>query len=310
MARRLMWLAVVLAVLGGGGYGLYEWLWTTPQPPPAREPTFDDDTDPLPTPEQFGELARTRPVTMLKQCLKRYTREVKGFTATLEKQERVHGKLHDVEVIRVAVQGDVPESPGARPNVKVQMIWEQGEQKDSLGNLLRGTLYVEGRNKNQILTYRPDALMKEWSIGAKESNARSASRYCIRVTGLYQVTLRTHAAWDRIQKAGQLEFKYDGLRPIEKLNGRPCYVIKRFCPHPEADAFALDEEPPADPKVLERDGFTEVTIFVDAERWVQAGTELRRGADLIGAYYYRDLELNPTFPEGTFTAAALRGGKK
>ena len=136
---------------------------------------------------------------MLEECLKRYTREVKGFTATLEKQERVHGQLHDVEVIRVAVQGDVPESPGAKPNVKVRMVWEQGAQKDPLGKEMRGALYVEGGNKNQILTYRPDAVFTEWSIGAKESNARSASRYCIRETGLYQVMLRTHTSPGQIR---------------------------------------------------------------------------------------------------------------
>src|SRR5438067_3866432 len=102
MARRLVRWMLVLVALGGAGYGVYEWLWTTPQPPPSPEPEFIDNKAPLTPAEKFAELARTKPVGMLEECLKRYTREVKGFTATLEKQERVHGQLHDWEVIRVA----------------------------------------------------------------------------------------------------------------------------------------------------------------------------------------------------------------
>jgi hypothetical protein len=310
MARRVVRLAVVLAALGGGAYGVYAWLSPTPQPPPAKAPGHEDRGQTLPPAAAWEELARTNPVALLDNALTQYQRTVKGFTATLEKEERVDGKLHEPEVIALAVQGDVPDAPDAKPNVKVRMVWEKGAQK-VLGSAVRATLYAEGSNDDRIWTWRPDAPFKrEHSIGPKESSARGASRYCIRDTGLYQVMLRTHAAWDRLQKAGEFRFEYEGLQPVEKLGGRPCHVIRRICLHPDVDPFALDEEPPTDPKAVERDGFTEVKIFIDAEQWIQIGTELRKGKDLTGAYYYRDLVLNPTFPPDTFTTTAIKAATK
>ena len=50
--------------------------------------------------------------------------------------------------------------------------------------------------------------------------------------------------------------------------------------------------------------------MIDTERWLQVGTELRRGDVLIGSYYYRDLELNPAFPPGTFTMPGLKAAGK
>jgi hypothetical protein len=311
MARRVVRLAVVLGVLGGAAYGVYAWLCPTPQPPVAKPPEHLDHGHTLPTTAAWEELARTNPVALLDNALTQYQRTVKGFTATLEKQERIEGKLHETEVIALAVQGDVPGEPGAKANVKVRMVWEEKGARRVLGSTVRATLYIEGSNDNRIWTWRPDAPFKrEHSIGVKESSARDASRYCIRDTGLYQVMLRTHAAWDRLQKAGEFRFEYEGLQPVEKLGGRPCHVIRRICLHLDADPFALDEEPPTDPKVIERDGFTQVKIFVDAERWIQVGTELRKGTDLVGAYYYRDLELNPTCAADTFTTGAIKAATK
>ena len=55
------------------------------------------------------------------------------------------------------------------------------------------------------------------------------------------------------------------------------------------------------PETVAREGFTELTIMIDAKRWLQVGTELRRAnGELIGAYYFRDIELDPSFPKETF----------
>lgn len=309
MARRLVLMTLVLAALGGAGYGVYALFVHSPQPPVAEPPKHVDRGQTLPPAATWEELARTDPVALLDHALTQYQRTVTGFTATLEKQERIAGTAHGAEVIALAVQGDVPASPGAAPDVKVRMVWESGARK-VVGSEVRATLYIEGANGNRIWTWRPTALLKENSVGPKESSARAASRYCIRDTGLYQVMLRTHAVWAKLQKAGELRVEYDGLRPVEKLGGRPCHVIRRICLHPDMDPFALDEQPPTDPQVIERDGFTEVTIFVDAEKWIQTGTELRQGTELVGAYYYRDLVLNPTFAPDTFTPAAVKAAAK
>ena len=97
-------------------------------------------------------------------------------------------------------------------------------------------------------------------------------------------------------------------RLLKEVGDRDCHVIRRINPGPELDAFALDEPPPADPKVIEQDGFTTVTTYIDAERWLQVGTELRRGDTLVGVFYYKDVELNPTFAPDTFTAEGPQAG--
>jgi hypothetical protein len=189
------------------------------------------------------------------------------------------------------------------------MIWEQGARKDLLKNAVRGTAYVEGANGDQILTYRPTAIfLKDHNIDLKGPMARDASRYCIKDAGLYRSMLRTYAAWKDRKEGGVLKTTYLGKRSVPELGGRVCYEVRRTCEKPEVDPFALDEQPPTDQKIIDRDGFTEVTLLIDAERRLQIGTVLRRAdGELIGEYYFQDVELVTTeFPPDTFTAAALR----
>jgi hypothetical protein len=313
MARRLVVYSLTALGLALAGLGAYSLLWPEPAPPAVVPPEFVAPVTPLPETDRFADLAGTDPVGMFEACLARYAKDAKGFRATLEKQERVAGKLHDREVVRVVGWGEVPATPGEEPDVHVRMIWEQGAQKDFFGNTVRGTVFPAGEtDKTHILTYRPGALLSEHAIGVKESLARGASRYCIKDSGLYRGMLRTYAAWKARRDAGELVTEYRGKERVEKAGGRECHVVRRLCPHPEADSFALDEKAPTDPRVIERDGFTQVTVMIDAERWLQVGTRLENAnGDLIGEYYFRDVELvTEPFPAGTFTGAALRAEKK
>ncbi|MDB5313683.1 MAG: hypothetical protein JWO38_7885 [Gemmataceae bacterium] len=308
MGRRVVVLAGAVVSLVGIGIAGYTLLWTDLTPAHVEAPSFTPSAAPLPQTDEFAELAKTDPVAMFEACLTRYVKEAKGFRATLEKRERVQGKLHDREVIRVAVWGDVPARPGDQPRVRVRMVWDQGFQKDALGNEVRGTLYAEGENNNQVLTLRPGALVEKWSLDPKGSLARGASRYCVTDSGIYRGMLRTYTAWKKRKEKGELRTEYLGKEPVEKTGGRVCHIVRRTCARPEADSFALDEERPTDPRVVERDGATEITVMIDAERWLHIGTVLKKAnGDLIGEYYFRDVEIAPEeFPAGTFTLAGLK----
>ena len=112
------------------------------------------------------------------------------------------------------------------------------------------------------------------------------------------------------QEAGELNVEYLGKKTPEKI-GRECHVIKRVCPRVEIDAFEIGGTASTDPKVVAVEGFTEVTIYIDAERWLQVGTELYRTEPdgtrvLVGAYYFRDVQLNPGFPPDAFTVESLK----
>jgi hypothetical protein len=147
--------------------------------------------------------------------------------------------------------------------------------------------------------------------------AKSQSRYCIRDAGLYRSMLRTHTAWKARAAAGELKTEYLGKKAVEAV-GRECHVVKRICPRVELDAFEIRGQASTDPKAVATEGHTEVTIYIDAERWLQVGSELYRTEPdgtrtepdgtrvLVGAYYFRDVELNPTFPPDTFTPEGLK----
>src|SRR6476661_1883134 len=119
--------------------------------------------------------------------------------------------------------------------------------------------------------------------------------------------LRTLDAWRKARARGDAAPTYLGCEPVEQLGGRVCYSIRRTCRTTEADSFALDEARPHDAAKLRKDGFDQVTIYVDAALWIQIGTELKKAnGEVIGEYYFRDLELNPEFPADTFTPAAIK----
>lgn len=268
-----------------------------------------DTAEPLPQSDEFEQLARSNPVEMLHQTLIRYQREVKqGFRAVLNKEERVKGKLMPREVIDVFVRGDVPNPTTGKTRIEVLMKWQSGAQK-VLGSEVSGTLYVEekGGNKDQIITWRPSALFKkEHAIDVNGPSAQDASRYCIRDAGLYRGTLRTYDVWKQRKEEGILATEYLGRKPVEEAGGVECHIVKRICQTPEVDAFELGGTPDLRPESIAQEGFTEVTVMIDAKRWLQVGTELRRAnGELVGAYYFRDIELDPSFATDTFSKDGL-----
>ncbi|HJZ59755.1 MAG TPA: hypothetical protein VKE74_32735 [Gemmataceae bacterium] len=314
MGVRLLVFGLALAVLGGAGYGVYS-LLRPGEGPPLSNVEYTPSDEPLPPADEFEHLAKTDPVAMLARCLDRYQREVKGgFTATLEKAELVLGKPHPTGIIRIAARDEFADHPGLRPQVR--MVWTSGFPKDPiLGFEIHATLLSEKPDgAYEIVTWRPSAVRKQMAVAVNGAEARGQSRYCMRDAGIYRGTLRTYEVWKARQAAGQLKTEYLGKRPEEKVGGRVCHVVRRTCPRPEVDAFEVGGQPSADPKEIDRDGFTEVTIMIDAERWLQVGIVIKRTdvtpERLIGEYYFRDVELNPTFRADTFTVEAMKAAAK
>jgi hypothetical protein len=307
MLQRAIMLGIgaILIALGMGAYSLC----FRPPEEIAESARVEDDKHVLPQADEFEELAKSDPVAMLEKCLVRYQREVPGgVRCILDKEERVRGKLLPREVISLSVRGDVPDPATNKTHIEVLMKWQSGAQK-VLGSELKGTLYVEklGGNKDPINTWRPSApFFKEKEIGVNEDSARSASRYCIRDAGPYRGMLRTYDVWKQRKLEGMLTTGYLGRRRIEKAEGADCYVVKRICRTPEVDPFELGGTVKLTPELIAQEGFDELTVMIDAKSWIQVGTELRRSnGDLIGAYYFREIELNPSFIVETFNKDGL-----
>src|SRR5260370_42505812 len=61
---------------------------------PRTNPSeFKDDGKVLPEAERLAALAKKDCIAFMEACLRRHNREVKGYTLTMYKQERINGKL-------------------------------------------------------------------------------------------------------------------------------------------------------------------------------------------------------------------------
>ncbi len=311
---------VVFAVIAGAAVYAYHTLTQGAPPPPA--PEFQDTGETLATQIDFEKLAQTDPVKLLAECLMRYQREVKsGIHCTLEKQERVkgqppHPEMPPVEVIDLWVRGDVPDPHTHQTAIEVLMKWQSGARK-VLGSEITGTLFSEKPEAEnglggKVVTWRPKAFGLKLGppMLPNSKPAQEQSRYCIRDAGLYRTMLRTYEAWKARQDVGELKFDYLGKKFSDKTASE-CLMIRRYCPRIEIDAFEIGGTARSDPKVVAAEGFTDVTIFIDPQLWLQVGTELYRTEPdgtrvLVGAYYFRDITLNPTFVPETFTTEWLK----
>ncbi|HEY1192092.1 MAG TPA: DUF1571 domain-containing protein [Gemmata sp.] len=319
------WLALVVALvavvlLAAGGWLGYRWVFHTDPAPVA--PEYVDRGEKLPTQKEFDERAKTDPIKALEAGLTRYQREVPGgLRCVVEKQERIQGypkhpELPTVEVLELCVRGDVPDPKTKQTAIEVLVTWREGAKSFLRADIV-GTLFSERPEPEGLggkaVTWRPKALISPLSnpIPPNSELARGQSRYCIRDAGLYRTMLRTHEAWKARQDAGEFKYEYLGTKVVEKAGNRECHVIRRLCPRVELDAFELGGTASTDPKVVAEEGFTEVTIYLDRERWFQVATETYRTEPdgtrvLVGSYYFREVELNPTFAPDTFTKGNLK----
>ncbi len=243
---------------------------------PNREPKADSTHKPL---DNAGmvELARTRPIAFLEETIRRYDRDVQGYTVTLIKSERIASKINPEERIECRFR----EKP-----FSVLMDWKEG-----IG-LARKTLYVEGENGGNLLAMPAGwrSIVGIQSRDTRSDDAMKTSRFPITEFGLKKGALSALAAWKKAAKRGGLKVIYGGVKRLPELNDRPCWEMKR-----------VDYPEPED------DGITQATFYFDTENWLQIGSILRgEGGQFIASYYFRDVKLNPELEAETFTREALK----
>src|SRR5579875_4143741 len=242
--------------------------------------TFRDVADsgnPLPSEAEMERLAKSDPIAFLRECLRRYDREVQGYTATLRKQERIGGHLQRSEVIDVAFR----EKP-----FSVLLRWKEGARRAA------AVLYVKGENRDQLLV-RPAGILSVAGIVARDprgEEAKSAGRYPLTEFGIKIGMQRALASWEQAKKDDALHIEFLGTKKVRKAGNRPCWILRRTryaAPTPE--------------------GVTESTLFFDKETWLQVGTLLKgEGGKVIGEYFFRDIKINPDLPDDTFSREALK----
>ena len=258
--------------------------------------------DPLPSQATFEQLARTDPIAFFDAARSRLRREVRTFQCTLVKQERVNGSLNNPETIKLI---------GRAEPFSVLMIWQQGA-RTTLGNTTRGTLYVAGLNEGRIKVWIETLFGGNSfiSVSPVDDLARKSSRFAITEGGLLGATDRAREAWaearDRHPETWNEQWRFVGKQPVPELDGKLCYILERDCNPPELSLFATGDAP-RNPAEFPEEAYAKIRVIFDVETWIQLGSVLHRAdGELIGYYYFKDLQINPVLPANQFTVEALR----
>jgi hypothetical protein len=249
-------------------------------------PDVNDKGDKLPDNARMAVLAKEDSVAFLKKCLIRYNREVNGYNLTMQKQERIQGKLNKPEIIDVHFKHGPAEDGHS-----VFMRWREGAR------LAARVVYVAGENKGRDgkskMIVKPTGLGSLFTVerDPEGEDARKSGRYTLNEFGLKMGLERTLVSFEAAQKEGALHVEYLGRKKIKEAGDRECFVLKRT-------RYARPEG----------DGITEQTLYVDIENWLLVGSILRgAGGQLIGEYFFRDIRLNPQFDKDQFTPKAVEG---
>jgi hypothetical protein len=231
----------------------------------------------VPDAATLDRLVRTDPVAFMRTCVRHYDRTVKGYRCTFVKQERMGGKLQRSEVTGVSFR-DNPFS--------VLMVWREGAR------LAASVLYVQGENNDQMLVHPAGwrgRMVSVVSRDPKGAEGSESSRYPITDFGIKKGMERASAAWGAARQAGTLKYEYRGKRKIAEAGDRTCYVLHRY-------GYSQPEE----------GGVTDAVLYYDVETLLQVGSTLKGvEGQLIGDYWFRDIQLNADFPPDTFTRAVL-----
>jgi hypothetical protein len=224
--------------------------------------------------DRMEKLAKDDPVEFLNKCLGRYNRDVKGYSLSMQKQERIGDKLEKKEIVDVKFR----EKP-----FSVYLRWEEGMR------LAARVVYVEGANNDKMLV-KPSGLGGFLIVtrDPEGEDARKSGRYTLKQFGLKKGLQRTLYGFEEAKKDGTLNVKYLGRQKIKEAGDRPCYVLERHYAKPDADGVAYQK------------------LFVDVDNGLLVGTILKgEKGELLAEYFFRDIRLNPEFDKDQFTRKAL-----
>jgi len=259
-------------VIAVGGLGLYAvsrgyFDSAVPHEPPPESPVLDT-TVKLPPAGEMEALAKADPIGFLRDSLIRYRKEVRGYFCTLQKQERIKGKLGPAETIGIAFREDP---------FSVLLVWHSPP-----AGMADRALYVAGQNGGKALA-RGKIMHIVHHRDPYSADATNASRVALPEFGIAKGTERTLAAWEHAAARGALKVEYPGVRSLPQAGGVPGYVLRRTCNPPEED------------------GVQTVEVSFDLVHCMQVGNVLTAADnELVAAYYFRDVAINPPFPADQF----------
>ncbi len=218
--------------------------------------------------EEMEPLARSNPVGFLQVARTWQAERVVGYTCRFQKVERIGGRLHKPETIRMKFR---------KTPFSVYLKWVVEPRKG------QEVIYVEGAYKSKAVVHPPGILgflIRKVSIDPHGKLATKHSRKPITMAGMGNMISLVTRQCEQAQAKGDLTLTYEGIRHD---GGRPSYVFKRVLP--ENRGYPCET----------------LIIFIDVEYLVCVRTDAYDwGGELISHYFYTDLAVNPGVTDSDF----------
>jgi hypothetical protein len=240
------------------------------------------DQRPLPDSQEMEALARRQPVAFLENCLRYFERSVAGYQLTMQKQERLQGKIQKKEMIQVAFKEDP---------FSVSLRWQEGARKADR------VVFVKGENDNMMLAHPAGVagnLVKVVKRKVDGPEAKESGRYTLDQFGIKNSLIRALSSMKAAKEKNMLQVGFLGEVPVIEAGNKPCYKLRRTYLEPEAD------------------GVMELTVYIEKNSWLPVGWVMKGNVnpatgnrDFVAEYFFRDIRLNPKFEANQFKEAAL-----
>lgn len=220
-------------------------------------------------------------LTMANKGLKFSKANVKDYTATLVKRERVDGELQPYEYIYLKVRN-------AKPQVPFSVYMYFLKPAEAKG---REVIYVHGQNENKMLVHEGGGGIKgalpNLELDPKGFLAMKGQRYPVTEVGIENLMAQLVQRGERDRRAGTCKVQF---RKGAKINGRVCTLLQ---------VTHAKKQAPYD--------FHIAQIFVDDE----LGMPIRYASydwpksddarpELIEEYTYLNLKINAGLSDGDF----------
>lgn len=225
-------------------------------------------------------LARRDPWALARLGREWYERNVRDYTCIFLKQERIDGKLRDVEEIEVRYR----EQPAS-----VYMIWRRNAGQARRVLFIDSPEFVDKQGRKLARVEPAGALIRlvvpEVLMPIHGERARQTSRRFIDEFGLRS----TFELFDRYNglaaERGVLDLRYAGEGEVA---GRPTYVIERYLPYTGPDGIWPDAKLVMH---LDQRSLLPIAVYSYADR---------EGKVLLGSYVTTNLVLNPGLTDAAF----------
>lgn len=207
------------------------------------------------------------------QAFDRCKREVRSYTCTFLKQERIGNKLKPRETIEVRFRQDP---------LSIFMIWKKNADEVKRALFVDSREFVNGDGE-KVARIEPAGsvirlFVKDVKMPIHGERARAASRRTIDEFG-FRSTLELLTKYNTTgRKAGVLDFRHAGDGTID---GRPTHVFVRYLPYQGPGGNYPDAKMVIH---LDKEWLLPTAVYSYADR---------EGKTLLGSYEFHDVKLNP-----------------